>query len=92
MKVLMGMGVMFFPLLLGALFMLGTAILWIRQRSLPTFLLFLGFTGPLVAFLLPGGHGAAEWRPVLSVVCGLLQVAGIFGLAAQPTAAAVAPD
>lgn len=83
MKVLMGLGMMYLPLLLGALFVLGTAVLWFRQRSVPALLLLLGFAGPVVAFLLPAGPGAVEWRFALSLVCGILQVVGIFGLARQ---------
>lgn len=84
MKVMLGLGMLYLPLVFGALFVLGTAALWLRQRSLPALLLFLGFVGPIAGMLLPAGSAAAEWRFTLLIVCGMLQVIGIFGLARQP--------
>lgn len=91
MKVMLGMWVMYLPMIMAALFAGGTALLLLRQRSLPALFLFLGFTGPFAIFLLPTGSAGWEARLALTLVCGLLQLAGILGLAHQPRLAPATP-
>lgn len=80
MKVMMGMGMMYLPLMASLLFVIGTFVMHMKVRSTASLMLFLGAASPLVLTVIPL-RNQIEWLLLLGLIGPLLQVAGIIGLA-----------